>query len=81
MSVTVRYGLCNGECSEILITIGFNPFPNQPLSLRFCSIRLLKTLWAKEKLLIMSNSYFSYSVFYSFEYNSDIFIKFKTVVC
>ena len=33
----------------------FNPFPNKPWFLRVCSISLLKTLWAKEKLLVTSN--------------------------
>ena len=37
----------------------FNPFPNKPWFLRVCSTSLLKTLWEKEKLLVMSNSPFS----------------------
>ena len=41
----------------------FNPFPNKPWFLRVCSTSLLKTLWEKEKLLIMSNFSFSHSVF------------------
>ena len=31
-----------------------NPFPNKPWFLRVCSVSLLKTLWEKEKLLIIS---------------------------
>ena len=42
---------------------------------------LLKTLWEKEKLLVMSNFSFSHSVFYPFEELYSIFIKFKIVVC
>ena len=38
--------------------IPFNPFPNKPLFLYVCSTGLLKTLWKKEKLLVMSNSPF-----------------------
>ena len=39
----------------------FKPLPNKP-----CCTRLLKTLREKEKLLIMSNFFFSHSVFYPF---------------
>ena len=39
----------------------FNPFPNKPWFLHVCSTSLLKTLWEKEKLLVMSN--FSFSPF------------------
>ena len=42
---------------------------------------LLKTLWEKEKLLVMSNFSFSYSVLYQFEELSAIFIKFEIVIC
>ena len=59
----------------------FNPFLNKPLFLRVCSIRLLKTLWEKEKLLVTSNFSFSHGVFYPFGKLSAIFIKFKIVVC
>ena len=46
-----------------------------------CSTSLLKTLWEKEKLLVMSDFSFSYSVFYpSWEF-SAIFIKFNIGVC
>ena len=44
----------------------FNPFPNNPWFLHVCSESLLKTLWEKEKLLVMSNFSFSHSVFYPF---------------
>ena len=40
-----------------------NPFPNKPWFLSVWSTSLLKTLWEKEKLLIMSNFSFSLSVF------------------
>ena len=33
----------------------FNPFPNKPRFLLVCSTNCLKTLWEKEKLLILSN--------------------------
>ena len=36
-----------------------NPFPNKPWFLHICSTSLLKTLWEKEKLLVMSNFSFS----------------------
>ena len=58
-----------------------NPFPNKPWFLRVCSKSLLKTLWEKEKLLIMSNFSFSHSVFYLLEELSAIFIKVEIVVC
>ena len=59
--------------------VPFNPSPNKPLFFRVSS--LLKTLWEKEKLLVMSNFFFSNSVFYVFREFSPIFIKFKNVVC
>ena len=58
-----------------------NPFPNRPWFLRVCSTSLLKTLWEKEKLLIMSNFSFSNCVFYPFGQLFTIFIKFRIVVC
>ena len=58
-----------------------NPFPNKPLFLRVCSTSLLKTLWEKEKLLVLRNFSFSDSVFYLFGEFSAIFIKFEIVVC
>ena len=60
---------------------GINPFPNKPWFLRVCSESLLKTLWEKEKLLIMSNFSFFHSVFYPFGELSAIFIKFEIIVC
>ena len=44
----------------------FNPFPNKPWFLCVCSKSLLKTLWEKEKLLVMSTFSFSHIVFYPF---------------
>ena len=51
------------------------------LFLRVCSTRLLKTLWKKEKLLVMSNFSFSHSVFYPSRELSAIFIKLKIDDC
>ena len=42
---------------------------------------LLKTVWEKEKLLVMSNFSFSHSVFYPPGELSAIFVKFETVIC
>ena len=58
-----------------------NPFPNKPWILRVCSIRLLKTLWKKEKLFVTRIFSFFHNVFYLFEKLSSIFIKFEIVVC
>ena len=52
-----------------------------PCFLCVCSTGLLKTLWEKEKLFVMSNFSFFQSVFYSFGDLSAIFIKFEIVVC
>ena len=38
--------------------------PNKPWFLRVCSTSLMKTMWEKEKLLMMSNFSFSHSDFY-----------------
>ena len=46
-----------------------------------CTTSLLKTLWEKEKLLLMSNFSFSHSVFYPLGKLSVIFIKFEIVSC
>ena len=46
-----------------------------------CSIKILKTLWEKEKLLIKSNFSFSHSVFYPFGELLAIFIKLVSVIC
>ena len=56
-------------------------FPNKPWFLHVCSSSLLKTLWEKEKLLMMSNFSFSHNAFYPFGDLSAIFIKFKIVSC
>ena len=53
-----------------------NSFPNKPWFLRVCSTSLLKTLWEKEKLLVMSNFSFSNSVFYLFR---DSFCHFRQI--
>ena len=44
------------------------------------AVRLLKTLWEKEKLLVTSNFSLSHSVFYLFEELSAIFNKTEIVV-
>ena len=83
------YSVCKGEGqdhSNIKARKGgkrtaFNTFPNKPWFLRVCRISLLKTLWEKEKLLVMSNFSFSHSVFYPFGELSAIFITFEIVVC
>ena len=59
---------------------GLNPFPNKPWFLRVCSTSILKTLWEKEKLLIMRNFSFSYCVFYPFWEFSALFIEFEIVI-
>ena len=41
----------------------------------------LKTLWEKEKLLVISNFSFYHSVFYHFGDLPAIFIKFEIVIC
>ena len=58
-----------------------NPFPNKPWFLCVCSRSLLKTLWKREKLLVMSNFSFSRNVFYPSGELSAIFIKIGIVVC
>ena len=52
-----------------------NLFPNKPWFLRVCNTSLLKTLWEKEKLLVMSNFSFSHSAFYPFGKLSAIFFQ------
>ena len=54
----------------------FNPFPNKPWFLRVCSKSLLKTLWEKEKLLVIFHS-----VFYLFGDFSAIFNKLDILGC
>ena len=58
----------------------FSPFPNKPWFLHVSSTSILKTLWEKEKLLVMSNSSFSHRVFFPFGELSATFNKFKIVV-
>ena len=61
--------------------VGLDPFPNKPWFLCVCSTSLLKTLWEKKKLLVMSNFSFSHNVFYPFGELCTIFIKLVIVVC
>ena len=58
----------------------FNPFQNKPLFLHVCNTCLLKTLWEKEKLLIMSNNSLFPPCFLPLLELSATFIKFKIVV-
>ena len=58
--IGLKFTLCKGHKT-------FNPFPNKPWFLRVCSTSLLKTLWEKVKLHMMSNFSFCHSVFYLFE--------------
>ena len=58
-----------------------NPLPNKPWFLRVCSTSLLKTLWEKEKLPVMSNFSFFRSVFYQLQELFAIFIEFEITVC
>ena len=58
-----------------------NPFPNKHWFLCVCRTSLLKTLWEKENLFVMSTFSFSHCVFYLFEELSSISIKIKIVVC
>ena len=49
---------------KTFFTASCNPFPNKPWFLRVCTRSLLKTLWEREKLLVMRNFSFSGSVYY-----------------
>ena len=69
-----------GSSNGAIVWKWVNPFPNKPWFLRVCSTSLLKTLWEKEKLLVMSNFSFSNIVFCPFWELSVIFIKFKIVI-
>ena len=64
---------------HVLRSWKINPFPKTPWFLRVCRKGLMKTLWEKEKFLIMSNFSFTHTVFYP--NISAIFIKFEIVVC
>ena len=61
--------------------IYINPFPHNDTFRRPWETSLLKTLWEKEKLLVMSNSSFYHCVFYLFWDLSAVFVKFEIVVC
>ena len=67
---------CHGNEMEF-----FKPFPHNDTFWRPWETSLLKTLWEKEKLLVMSNSSSTHSVFYLFGLLSSIFVKFQIVVC
>ena len=61
------------NCGIVILRV--NPFPNTPWFLHVSSRSLLKTLWVKEKLLVMRN--FSFFHFYPFEELPAISIKFE----
>ena len=61
--------------------VKMNPLPNYFLFLCVFCTSLLKTLWEKEKLLVMSNFSFSHSVFNPSGEFCCKFIIFKIVVC
>ena len=65
----------------LLSAIHLNLSPNKSWFFRVCSTNLLKTVCAKEKLLIMSNFSFPHNVFYLFGELFAIFFKFEIVVC
>ena len=54
-----------------------SPFPKQALVFTCLQCSLLKTLWEKEKSLVMSNFSFTHSVFYPFGELSAIVIIFN----
>ena len=58
-----------------------NPFAYNDTFWRPWETSLLKTLWVKEKLLVMSNFSFTHSVFYPFRELLATFMKFTIVVC
>ena len=70
----------SGSLKVGIVWYRVNPFPNKPWFIRFCSVGLLKTLWEKEKLLVMNNFSFSHGVFTSYGELPSIF-KFENVVC
>ena len=59
----MSYGV-NSLSNKAIADNQFHTFPNNTRLLCVCSISLLKTLWEKEKLLVMSNFSFFLSVFY-----------------
>ena len=69
------------ESQKFIVWERVNPFPHNDTFWRPWETTLLKTLWEKEKLLVTSNFSFTHSVFYPCRELSDIFIKFKIVVC
>ena len=64
-----------------LLWLSVTHFPNKPWFLRVCGTSLLKTLWEKKKLLVVSSFFFCHSVFYPFIELSAIFFKFRIVAC
>ena len=73
MTFDLNPAVCQDFFDNTTLEIVINSFPNKPWCLFVCSTSLVKTLWEKEKFLVMSN--FSFPTVLS-----DIFIKFKIVV-
>ena len=81
---TPKYGVIEvGVVSKVffLVVCRINLYPNKPLFLCVCSTSLLKTLWEKEKFLLVSNFSFSHSIFYPSGELAANFLKYKIVVC
>ena len=57
-----------------------NPFPNKSWFSIVCCISLIKTMWEREKVLVMNNFYISESVLYPSGELSAIFVEFETVL-
>ena len=74
--VTKYFSFSFSRFPNLLTIQDINPFPHNDTFWRPLETSLLKTLWEQEKLLVMSNFFFSHSVFYQFEWLSAIFFKF-----
>ena len=70
---------CRLQTLSIWTSLTCNRFPNKPWFYVFA----VQVFWKHcgEKMLEMSNCFFTHIVFYPFEELSTIFIKFEIVVC
>ena len=68
-------------CKLISVNAKFNSLPHSPDFKRPCIRSLLKTLWEKEKLLVVSISSFSNTVFYTFQNKFQVFSHIYCVLC
>ena len=75
MAIIMTLWIGNRAVLKNFQSMAINPIPNKPWFLRVCSTSLLKRLWEKEKLLVMSNFSFSHSVFHLFGELSAISIE------